>query len=169
MKHTAFNLVIAAIFAALICTITLFFPISLPNGFANLGDSFVILSACLLGKYYGAFAAAIGASLADLLLGYVIYAPATFIIKGIMAICSAVIFINLKNKPLMLRTLLACVTSEAIMVLGYFVFEVFVFGYSVAVLDIFGNLLQGVVSVICATLLLVLFSKNSYLKKFFKL
>ena len=73
------SLVIAALFAALTCVATMIFTIPLPGkGYLNTGDCFVILSGCLLGPVYGGLAAGIGSALADLILGYALYAPGTF-------------------------------------------------------------------------------------------
>lgn len=43
------------------------------NGYVNIGDAAVLISAWLLGNPYGAFAAGIGSGLADLLSGYPAY------------------------------------------------------------------------------------------------
>lgn len=55
------------------------------KGVVHLGDSMVFLAAVLLGKKKGFLSAAIGMSLFDLLSPYAIWAPFTFIIKGVMA------------------------------------------------------------------------------------
>ena len=81
------KLVFTGLMAALVCVSTAVLVIPLPTGgFANLGDCFVIIAGYMLGPVYGALAAGIGAGLSDLFLGYGIYAPATFVIKAIMAI-----------------------------------------------------------------------------------
>ncbi|MEE0866682.1 MAG: ECF transporter S component, partial [Clostridia bacterium] len=116
MNQTKVNkIVISAVFAALICVMTMFFPIKLPNGYANLGDCFIILAGCAVGPIWGAGAAAIGASLADLLLGYGLYAPATFVIKALMGIAVGLIFSKLRNKNLFAAALVSAVCAEIIM------------------------------------------------------
>ena len=73
--------------AALCCVATMIIKIPSPlKGYLNLGDCVVLLSGWLLGPAYGFAAAGIGSALADVFSGYVVYAPATFIIKGIMAL-----------------------------------------------------------------------------------
>ena len=78
------DLALAAVFTALVCVVTIIFSIYVPNtqGFFNIGESMVFLSALLFGPFVGAFAGGIGSMLADLLLGYPHYAPATLIIKA---------------------------------------------------------------------------------------
>jgi uncharacterized membrane protein len=58
--------------------------ISVPQtrGFFNIGDTMVYVSAFLFGPYVGAFSGGVGSSIADVLLGYSYYAPATLVIKA---------------------------------------------------------------------------------------
>jgi len=79
-----YNLAITAISTALVCIVTMIFSIYVPatEGFFNIGESMVFLSALLFGPFVGAFAGGVGATLADLLLGYPHYAPATIIVKA---------------------------------------------------------------------------------------
>lgn len=83
-KISPFDLAIAAVSTALVCTVTIMFSIYVPatEGFFNIGESMVFLSALLFGPVVGAFAGGVGSMLADLLLGYPHYAPATLIIKA---------------------------------------------------------------------------------------
>jgi uncharacterized membrane protein len=55
------------------------------KGVVHLGDSMVFLAAILLGRRKAFFSSAIGMCMFDLLSPYAIWAPFTFIIKGIMA------------------------------------------------------------------------------------
>ena len=60
------------------------FSISVPQtrGFFNIGETMVYVSAFLFGPFVGAFSGGVGSSIADVLLGYSYYAPATLIIKA---------------------------------------------------------------------------------------
>lgn len=75
----------AAIFTALVCAATMIFTIYVPatRGFFNIGETMVYTTALLFGPFVGAFAGGIGSMLADLLLGYPVYAPATLVIKAL--------------------------------------------------------------------------------------
>ena len=144
--------VMAALFAALTFVAT-YISIPLPgNGYANLGDCFVIISGITLGPF-GIAAAAIGSALCDLVLGFVYYAPATFIIKGIMAF---VAFLIAGKKPLkynFLKLIIAVIICEMIMVGGYFLFEIPLYSLATALADVVGNSIQGVVGAVCAIVL----------------
>ena len=78
------SLAVTAVFTAFVCVATMVFSIYVPSteGFFNIGESMVFLSALLFGPYVGAFAGGVGSMLADILLGYSYYAPATLVIKA---------------------------------------------------------------------------------------
>ena len=78
------KIVITALFASLTLVAT-FIRLPLPMGYVHLGDGFVLLSAFLLGPLWGTIAAGLGSCLADV-FGYIQYAPATLLIKAIMAL-----------------------------------------------------------------------------------
>lgn len=82
------KLVMSALLAAMTCVATMVIkiPITTTGGYINLGDCIVLLSGILLGSLYGGLAADIGSALADLFSGYVAFLPATFLIKGFMAV-----------------------------------------------------------------------------------
>lgn len=61
------------------------------KGVVHLGDSMVFLAAILLGRKKGFMSAAIGMCMFDLFSPYAIWAPFTFVIKGVMAYIAATI------------------------------------------------------------------------------
>ena len=69
-----------AIMSALVFIATYLIKIPSLNGYTHIGDSMIIISALILGKKKGALAAGLGASLCDLLSGYMQYIIATFFI-----------------------------------------------------------------------------------------
>lgn len=81
------NLVLTALMMGLVCLAT--FALKVPNpltqGYVHLGDTFIFMSVLVLGKKNGAIASSVGAALADIFGGYVIFAVGTFIAKGLMA------------------------------------------------------------------------------------
>lgn len=80
------TMTLAALLAAFACVATMLIQVPTPTkGYVNLGDCIVNISAWLLGPVYGAAAAGIGSAMADVISGYIVYAPATLIIKGLMA------------------------------------------------------------------------------------
>ncbi|MBQ4066021.1 MAG: ECF transporter S component [Clostridia bacterium] len=163
MKKTDLKrLVTASLFCALICVATAALPIPLGNGgYANLGDTLIAACAFFVGPLWGFFAAGLGSALADLILGYGIYAPATFVIKGLMATVYILIFRRFsKTKAAVPMALVASVAAEAVMVGGYFVLECILYSPAGALPNITGNLIQAAVGIACSTVLVSLLSHN---------
>ena len=152
IKNNTRKLIFASLFTALIYVGTAMISITLPFGYFNFGDFFILMSAWLLGGAYAMSAAAIGSALADLSLGYASYAPATFVIKALVAVVAWFICNKLTNTKLgAVKYMLAAIIAEIIMVLGYYLFECALYSsFVVPVASLPGNLLQGTVAIISA-------------------
>lgn len=169
MSHTR-KLVTAALLAALAFVATKFLAFPLPTGYANLGDCFAFLAGFLLGGPWGAAAAGLGIALADVLSPYIVYAPATLIIKAFIALCGAFAarYIG-KGKVRFAVFAAASVLGEAMMVLGYFFFESVFLGVGEAALaSVPGNLTQAVFGAVTSILLAVVFTTNKKLAALIK-
>lgn len=155
MKSNTKKLVFAALMAAIACIATMIIRIPVPatGGYINLGDGIVILSGLLLGPVYGGLSAGIGSALADLFAGYVVYAVATFIIKGLMAVVVGIILKN-ASKAGVINVIIAGVIAEIIMIAGYFIFEAVFMGFGLGALEaVTGNVIQGIGGIIIAAVL----------------
>ncbi len=163
MKHY-FRYVVTALFAAMTCVATYFIRIPVPmvNGYANLGDAVILICAFLFPSIPGMIAAGIGSALADLFSGYLIYVPATFIIKaGVFAIAM------LLSRRKGLFRIPAAIASELFMVLGYLLFEAVIMGLrSGALASVPGNLTQALASVVIALAVSPVMLRSPELKKF---
>lgn len=167
------RLVTIALLAALCCVATLVIQIPTPTGgFVNLGDTVILLSAFLLPPVYAAAAGGLGSMLADILAGYVQYAPATFVIKALMALVACLILKTTKKLPCknritpLLSTILAAICAESIMVAGYFVFEAFILQYGAggALASVLPNTMQGIAGIAGGTLLCEIFKRTKIYK-----
>lgn len=165
------NLVLAALFAALICVATMVFTIPLPGrGYLNTGDCFVILAGCLMGPVFGPAASAVGSALADVILGFAVYAPGTFVIKGLMALaaCAAFRAVNRNGeKHALVPVVSAGVAGEFVMIAGYFLYETALFGFKTAIGGVPGNCLQGAGGLVIAGAVLGALLRNTYIREFF--
>jgi uncharacterized membrane protein len=148
------------IFAALICVLTMIIAVPIPatQGFINIGDAGVMITGLLFGPIIGGIAGGIGSALADIFLGYTIYAPATLIIKGLEGFIVGLIANPKKNyKKLNYRDILAVLIGGSIMVLGYLLYEIVIFGFPAAIYEfVFNTIVQFGVSVIIA----IIFAKT---------
>ena len=162
MNKKTKQLVVSALMAALICVATMIIKIPSPlKGYLNLGDCVVLTAGWMLSPGYGFLAAGIGSALADIFSGYIAYAPATFVIKGLMAIISfyGYKFLNTKLKKAAARIVSGAV-AETTMVLGYFVFEGFLYGFVPSMVNIPANAVQGAAGLIIGAVLIKIFEKN---------
>lgn len=148
MNHTKL-FVRAALFAAITAVSTMVIALPLPGGgYANLGDAAVLLAAFFLPPAYAAAAAGLGAALADVLLSYTVYAPATLVIKAAMAFFTAFI---VRRHPKLRPGAVIC--AELFMVAGYFGYETALYGVSGALPGIPGNAMQGAVCAVAAVVI----------------
>ncbi len=170
------RLVMTALFAALTLVATMIIRIPSPTGgYIHPGDALVLLSGYFLGPVYGGLAAAIGSGLTDFLGGYMVYLPATFIIKGLTAFVAAVLLKNLSGKMNEVYSLItAGLVGELVMVFGYFVYEIFILGFSMegainiaclkagfiaSLAGVFPNMMQGLFGVLASTICYPLLKK----------
>ena len=130
--------------AALVFVATYLIKIILPIGYIHVGDGMILASAVLLGPAAW-FPAALGSSLADLMLGFTPYALPTFLIKGLVGLLAG--YFVTKVHKIWLAGLIFIVV-ELLMVAGYFVTESFMYGINGAIPAIPANLLQGLSGVI---------------------
>ena len=111
-------------------------PLPSGYGYVNLGDAGVYLCALLLPGGLGALAAGVGAALADLILGWAMYAPVTLLVKGLTAFLAGLAF--RRAIPL---ALLCCLLVP----LGYFLYEVVLLTAPMAAVNVLPNALQAVI------------------------
>lgn len=122
----------------LIATVTGATMLSIPvPGFRlyfNFGEGIIYLAALLLGPAWGAAAGGIGASLADLLLGYPLWAPFTLVIKGAEGFVAGKLG---RRSPL-----LGISSGSAVMIAGYTTMAGMLYGWAAAPVELVTDLLQ---------------------------
>lgn len=159
------RLVLSALLAALTFVATIVVQIKLTaNGYVNIGDCMVVICGVFLGPVYGVLSAGIGSVLADIISGYFIYVPATFIIKSLMALASFMVFCKMSKRNDILAIAVSSFAAEVIMIVGYYLYEILLFGVKAAIVGMPGNLLQGGFGFLCSIVLYLALSKNKYIK-----
>jgi uncharacterized membrane protein len=113
-KLTLTGLMTAAVTVA---TIAIIIPVPYTGGYIHAGDSMIFLSVLLLGWKRGAFAAGVGSAMADILSGYTQWAPATLVIKTLMAVLMGLV-IQQAAKNGKVRALIA-----ALLAIGWLAFH----------------------------------------------
>lgn len=134
------------------------------GGFVQLGDCMVFLSVIILGKKKGSVASALGMFLVDALGGYYIWAPFTFIIKGVMAYIAGAILEKTQHNNPIYRYTISFVVSGIFMVIAYFFAGILISGFltdkigliegfAFAAKDIIGNVIQVSTGIVIAIIL----------------
>ena len=163
MKTATQKIIVSSMLAALTCVATMIIKIPSPlHGYLNLGDGIVLLAGWMLSPMYGFLSAGLGSALADILSGYIAYAPATFMIKGLMAVIAFYGFklFRKKNGKLSSR-IISGTAAEIMMILGYFVFEGFLYGFVPSLVNIPANGIQGGAGLIIGIVLVKVFEKQN--------
>lgn len=125
------------------------YSIKIPNpidsGYTHLGDSMIFLAVVLLGKRRGAFAAGIGAAMADLVGGYTFWILPTLVIKFIMAWAMGSVSEQFGKKYLVY--LGGSLVGSALQIFGYALVKVPVYGMTVAITTIPYNIVQSLLGI----------------------
>ena len=139
-----------AVFTALVFVFTMLVNIKWPfgnGGLIHLGNVPLFICAILLGKKTGAVAGAVGMGLFDLISGWVLWAPFTFVIVGLMGYTVGAIT---ERKKTFRWCALSLAAALAIKVVGYYIAEWIIFRNVIAPLQsVPGNIIQvGMASVL---------------------
>ena len=156
MNNNLKKLILAALFAALSCVATMSIRIPTPGtgGYIHPGDAIVILSGIILGPVWGFLAGGIGSALSDLIGGYFIYVPITFVIKGLVALASGLLYqkVGKNQKSRYIAVILGGVADIILVAGGYFVCEFFIYGAGAAA-SIPANIIQGIGGLVISCIL----------------
>lgn len=156
MNNNLKKLILAALFAALSCVATMSIRIPTPgtSGYIHPGDAIVILSGVILGPVWGFLAGGIGSALSDLIGGYFIYVPITFVIKGLVALAAGLLYqkVGKNQKSRYIAVILGGVADIILVAGGYFVCESFIYGAGAAA-SIPANIIQGVGGLVISCIL----------------
>ena len=144
-SEKTYTIVMTAMMTCLVLLTTYAFKIPTPfQGYVHLGDAMIFLSVLTVGRKNGAVAAAFGSAMADLLGGYVAFAPWTFVIKGLMALVMGwfIDYMVKKEKKTFKIAGVPLVEIIGMVIAGI----VMVLGYGVADAVLAGNIMTGILS-----------------------
>ena len=136
---------LSGIFTALVYVVTAYLHIPTYNGYIHIGDGLIYLAACILPTPYAVFVGAMGAMLADILCGFALWAPGSVVIKA----AAAIFFTSKSKKIITKRSLMAILPASVICIVGYYLYEVLIYGSSIAALyGMIGSAIQSAASAI---------------------
>lgn len=157
MNSNLKKIVTAALFAALACAATMSVRIPTPgtNGYIHPGDAIVILSGVILGPVQGLLAAGIGSAMADLLGGYFLYVPITFVVKGAVAFAAGAVYQKIGRTPKSRHAavILGGVGDIILVAGGYFLSESMMYGAAAAAASVPANVVQGISGLVISVVL----------------
>ncbi|MCD1147667.1 ECF transporter S component [Peptoniphilus sp. KCTC 25270] len=150
------NLTRTALCMAIVVVSTMVIAIPIPGtkGFVNPSEAAIFLSVGLLPGFLGVFAGGFGCAIADLLLGYSFYAPATLVVKSLEALLATVLY-----KKVNLPGILAFFLASFVMPLGYFLYDLILYDYPAAIAAIIPNGIQGIFGAVVAGLIFPLLKR----------
>lgn len=139
------NIVLTALFAAMICITIAFFhiPTGFNGGYIHLGDTLIYLAAVLLPTPYAMVAAGLGAALADTLTGGILWVIPTIIIKPAMVL----FFTSKTDNIICRRNILAVFIAGIVGCFGYYLAGAIISGNFISPLaTLYLELIQPLVS-----------------------
>jgi uncharacterized membrane protein len=149
------TLVINALFIALTVVATMFINIKLPimgnGGLIHLGNVPLFIAAFVFGRKTGAIAGAFGMGLFDLISGWAVWAPFTFIIVGLMGYLAGLMAEKMPGKKVVVYSL-AVIVAMLIKIVGYYFAEVVLYGNWI---QPFGSIPGNIMQVVLAGLIVI--------------
>lgn len=155
-KNKTRSLVQSSILIALVFVSTLFLNIKLPiaanGGLVHLGSAMLFIAAILFGPKKGAIAGAFGMGLFDLVAGWTLWAPFTFVTRGIQGFIVGYIAHSaaIKLRPTF-KNIVAILLSIPFMLAGYYICEAILFkSWIIPFASMPGDLVQSFVGLAIA-------------------
>lgn len=165
------ELVMTAVLIALVFVCTMLLNIKLPikanGGLVHMGTAMLFITSILFGPKKGAYAGAIGMALFDIVGGWLLWAPITFVARGLQGyIVGKIAWAKGHKGNHMGLNIMAAVISMPVMIAVYYVGEGILYNNWVAPLaSIPGDIVQNVIGLIvaiplCAFLLKIPYFQN---------
>ncbi len=152
MKHNKIKkIVFLAVFTALNVAISriILIPVPFTHGYINLCDAGIMLIAALAGPEAGLLVGGCSGFLLDLISGYGQFMLFSLVVHGLEGYFVG----RLYKKQHYWRLLFANFGGAAIMVFGYFITDIILYGITAGILGIFTNAVQGIAGSIIAVVL----------------
>ena len=166
------NIVLNALFIALVFVATLFLNIKLPiaanGGLVHLGSGMLFVITLLFGPKKGAVAGAFGMGLFDIVSGWALWAPFTFVTRGAQAyVIGKIAWANGANGQHMGRNIFAMLVGLPVMLAGYYICECILFkSFIIPFASMPGNLVQTAVGMIVAVPVVLALKKLSVIQTY---
>lgn len=165
-----FDLILTGMSIALVFVATLLLNIKLPitanGGLVHLGTAMLFVISIVFGPKKGMIAGAIGMGLFDLVSGWTLWAPISFLARGLQGyLVGKIAWSNGRNGNSVGFNIFAAIVSVPFMLAIYYVGEALIFGnFIVPAASIPGNLVQNAVGLIVAIPVAIALKKTPFFK-----
>lgn len=171
--HTSsktYNLILTSMLIALVFVSTMLLNIKLPisanGGLIHLGTAMLFIASILFGPKKGAVAGAVGMGLFDLVAGWTLWAPITFLTRGLQGyLIGKIAWSKGRNGNNFAFNLIAIIVSTPPMLAGYYIGEAIIFkSWIIPAASIPGDLVQTIIGVLVAIPACVALKKLPFFK-----
>lgn len=151
-----YQLIITSMLIALVFVATMLLNIKLPisanGGLVHLGTAMLFIVSILFGPKKGAVAGAVGMGLFDLVAGWTLWAPITFLTRGLQGyIVGKIAHSKGHNGESFFYNLLGTIASAPLMIAGYYLGEAIIFkSWLIPAASIPGDIVQIVIGILVA-------------------
>lgn len=145
-KHNQLNASLIGLIAAMTAVTIVFtlwvrIPFPLTRGYVSLADVAIYFASFAFGPLVGGFAGGVGTGMADMIGGYILWAPLSLVIHGLQGVAAG----WFARKGTLPMILLGWLVGAVIMVAGYFIAGAVMYGVGPASVELLGNTGQVVV------------------------
>ncbi|MER1957791.1 MAG: ECF transporter S component [Solibacillus sp.] len=164
-KNKTFQIILSAMLISLVFVSTLFLNIRLPiaanGGLVHLGSAMLFIISIIFGPKKGAIAGAFGMGLFDLVSGWTLWAPFTFIARGLQGyVIGKIAWSFHRQGNYVLLNSFAIIISIPVMLTGYYICEAILFqSWIIPFTSIPGNLVQNTVGLMIAIPVCIMLKK----------
>ncbi|MFD1706101.1 ECF transporter S component [Siminovitchia sediminis] len=165
-----FDLILTALLIALVFVATMLLNIKLPisanGGLVHLGTGMLFIASILFGPKKGAMAGAVGMGLFDLVSGWTLWAPITFLSRGIQGyIVGKIAWSGDRRGGSLGFNVLAMLVSTPPMIACYYLWERILYGsWIVPLASIPGDIVQSVIGMAVAIPVCIVLKKTPMFK-----
>ena len=160
-----FDLILTSMLIALVFVATLLLNIKLPikanGGLVHLGTGMLFTVSILFGPKKGAIAGAAGMGFFDLFAGWTLWAPFTFLTRGLQGyIVGKIAWSRGHNGDSVGLKIFAMIISVPFMIAGYYICEAILFkSWLIPVASIPGDIVQNVIGMLVAIPVCIILKK----------
>jgi uncharacterized membrane protein len=165
-KTKTFDMILTAMLSALVFLATLLINIKLPisanGGLVHMGTAMLFIASILFGPKKGAFAGAVGMGLFDLVSGWTLWAPITFLSRALQGyIVGKIAWAGGRKGNGTAFNVLGMIVSTPPMIAAYYVWEGILYGNWITPLaSIPGDIVQSVIGIVVALPVCIILKKT---------